>query len=112
MTLNPEDAVSIDKRPVACENLGVLPESPVPYYVKNNAADTGILWDDVVAARRSDAVGVILPKADDLQVIHQIDGALTVMEKVSGKPEGSVTLIALMKSATPDRVGVVGATHL
>lgn len=94
-----EDAVSVDNKPVARQNLGSLPSSAVPYFVRTNGADTGLLWDDVAAAGSSDAVGIILPKAEDPQVVSQIDGALTMLEKAESKPEGSITLIPLIESA-------------
>lgn len=94
-----EDAVAADNKPAARANLAELPESPVPFYVRTNAADTGLLWDDLVAAGAADIVGVILPKAEDPAVIAQIDGALTVLERTSGKDEGSLTLIPLIESA-------------
>jgi citrate lyase subunit beta/citryl-CoA lyase len=70
----------------------------VPYYVRTNAVETGLLWDDVIAAGAAPVVGVIIPKAEDPQVISQIHGALTAMEKTSGKPQGSITLIPLIES--------------
>ena len=45
-----EDSVSVDNKPEARANLDRLPESPVPYYVRTNAVETGLLWDDIVAA--------------------------------------------------------------
>jgi citrate lyase subunit beta/citryl-CoA lyase len=93
-----EDSVSLHNKPVARDNLSSLPESPVPYYVRTNAVETGLLWDDVIAAGQAPVVGVIIPKAEDPQVISQIDGALTAMEKSSGKPEGSMTVIPLIES--------------
>ncbi len=94
-----EDSVSLDNKPAARDNLSKLPESPVPYYVRTNAVETGMLWDDVVAAGRSPAVGVIIPKAEDPQVISQVDGALTALEITSGRPLGSLTIIPLIESA-------------
>ena len=94
-----EDSVSVDNKPEARANLDELPESPVPYYVRTNAVETGLLWDDVVAAGASPAIGVIIPKAEDPAVISQIDGALTALEMTNGKPRGSITLIPLIESA-------------
>jgi citrate lyase subunit beta/citryl-CoA lyase len=90
--------VSLDNKPEARANLSSLPQSPVPYYVRTNAVETGMLWDDVVATGQAPVVGVIIPKAEDPTVISQIDGALTVLEKTSGKPEGSITVIPLIES--------------
>lgn len=94
-----EDSVSVDNKPEARVNLGQLPDSPVPWYVRTNAVETGLLWEDVVAAGKSPAVGVIVPKAEDPKVISQVDGALTAMELESGKEPGSITLIPLIESA-------------
>jgi citrate lyase subunit beta / citryl-CoA lyase len=94
-----EDSVSVDNKPEARANLDQLPESPVPYYVRTNAVETGLLWDDVVAAGASPAIGVIVPKAEDPKVISQVDGALTVLEMTTGKARGAITLIPLIESA-------------
>ena len=94
-----EDAVSVDNKPLARTNLAELPPSPVPYYVRTNAADTGLLWEDLAAAGVADVVGIVLPKAEDPEVIREIDLALTDLERTSGKPEGSVTVIPLIESA-------------
>ncbi len=94
-----EDAVSVDNKPLARSNLAELPPSPVPYFVRTNAADTGLLWDDLRAAGVANVGGVVLPKAEDPGVISEIDGVLTELERASGKPEGSVTVIPLIESA-------------
>jgi len=93
-----EDSVSVDNKPEARENLSRLPESPVPYFVRTNAVETGLLWDDVVAAGQANIVGLIIPKAESPTVISQIDGAVTALELTSGKPVGSLTLIPLIES--------------
>jgi len=94
-----EDAVSLDRKPAARENLASLPDSAVPYYVRTNAADTGMLWDDVMAMAGSNVVGLILPKADDPKVISMLHGALTVLERQAGREEGTITVIPLIESA-------------
>ncbi|MDH3426201.1 MAG: CoA ester lyase [Acidimicrobiia bacterium] len=94
-----EDAVSVDNKPLARENLSDLPTSAVPYFVRTNAVETGLLWDDVAAAGRSNAVGVILPKAEDPHVISEIDDALSELERAESKPAGSIALIPLIESA-------------
>ncbi|HEX6299965.1 MAG TPA: CoA ester lyase [Acidimicrobiia bacterium] len=94
-----EDAVSGDRKPTARENLARLPDSPVPFYVRTNAADTGMLWDDVMAIEESELVGVILPKAEDPQVISMLDGALTIVERQAGRESGAITIIPLVESA-------------
>lgn len=94
-----EDSVAVDNKPEARANLAQLPDSPVAYYVRTNAVETGMLWDDVVAAGLSPAVGVIVPKAEDPMVISRVDGALTALELTSGRPTGSITIIPLIESA-------------
>lgn len=94
-----EDAVSNDNKPAARANLASLPESTVPYYVRTNGATTPWFWEDVAAVGEADVVGLILPKAESPSVISQVDGALTVSEMRSGKPNGRITLIPLIESA-------------
>jgi citrate lyase subunit beta/citryl-CoA lyase len=105
-----EDSVSIDSKPEARDNLQQLPESPVPYYVRTNAIETGLLWDDVVAAGRAPSVGVIIPKAEDPRVISQVDGALTALEMTTGREVGSITVIPLVESALGVRLTYEMAT--
>ncbi|MGH8953363.1 MAG: HpcH/HpaI aldolase/citrate lyase family protein [Acidimicrobiia bacterium] len=105
-----EDSVSVDQKPVARDNLAQLPESPVPYYVRTNAVETGLLWEDVVAAGNSPAVGVIIPKAEDPKVLSEVDGALTALEMTAGKTIGSITVIPLLESALGVRLTYEMAT--
>lgn len=99
-----EDAVSLDRKVSARNNLASLPVSPVPIYVRTNAADTGMLWDDVMAMAGSDVVGLILPKAEDPKVISMLDGALTVLERQAGQDEGWINIIPLIESAVGVRL--------
>jgi citrate lyase subunit beta/citryl-CoA lyase len=94
-----EDAVSVDRKEAARSNLAGLPDSPVPYYVRTNATDTGQFWDDVAAVAGADIAGLILPKAESAATIHQIDGALTVAERAPGRHHGSTCVIPLIESA-------------
>jgi len=93
-----EDAVSLDNKDEARRNLARLPASPVPYYVRTNAADTTQFWDDVFAAGQADVVGLILPKAESPEVISRVDGALRVLEQASGKEPGTLAIIPLIES--------------
>lgn len=99
-----EDAVAAENKPTARENLANLPESPVPYYVRTNGADTVWFWEDVTAVGVADVVGLILPKAESPTVISQIDGALTVSELTAGRPVGSICVIPLIESAVGVRL--------
>ena len=94
-----EDSVSIDNKEAARGILESLPESPVPYFVRTNSFPSRFFWDDLIAAGQSEAIGVIVPKAEEPIAISQIDGALTVLEKLSGRPGGAITLVPLIESA-------------
>ncbi len=101
-----EDSVSVDNKQEARANLDHLPDSPVPYYVRTNAVETGLLWDDLVAAGRSPAVGVIVPKAEDPKVISQVDGGLDRPGDIQRKGSG------LDHFDPADRVRSGSAAHL
>ena len=51
------------------------------------------------AAGTANVVGIVLPKAEDPDVIVEIERALDASEKASGKPDGSTTIIPLIESA-------------
>ena len=72
-----EDAVADEEKPAARAGLSELPPSSVPLYVRTNALETGMLWDDVVAAGQADIQGIVIPKAESADVMRQIDGALS-----------------------------------
>lgn len=94
-----EDAVSVDRKPVARDNLAQLPESKVPYYVRTNGPETGEFWDDVLASGAASIEGVIIPKAESPATIERVDGALTVLEKANGRQPGSIGIVPLIESA-------------
>lgn len=94
-----EDAVATENKPLARDNLANLPSSPVPYYVRTNAAQTPQFWDDVAAAGRADIAGIVLSKSESPTVIAQVDGALTIAELDRGRPRGAIGVIPLIESA-------------
>lgn len=94
-----EDAVALDAKPQARELLGDLPPSPVPLFVRTNGPETGMIWDDVIAAGRAGVAGLVIPKAEHADIITQIDGALTALEMTSGHTAGSIGIVPLIESA-------------
>ena len=105
-----EDAVALEEKPTARAGLADLPASPVPLYVRTNGIETGMLWDDVVAAGQADIAGLVIPKAEDPDLLRQIDGALRALELTSGREVASITVIPLIESgvgvrATYDMMG-------
>lgn len=103
-----EDAVPVASKAEARANLARLEETDVPIYVRVNGADTEFLWDDVVASGRAGVAGIVLPKAEDPELLKRIDGALTALEVDAGRTEGSTTLVPLIESAR----GVLDAADL
>jgi citrate lyase subunit beta/citryl-CoA lyase len=99
-----EDAVALEAKPRARALLADLPASPVPLFVRTNGAETGMLWDDVVAAGRAGVAGIMVPKAEDPGLLRQIDGALTALEMVAGAEPGRTTVIPLIESAAGVRL--------
>jgi len=103
-----EDAVPVASKAQAREHLPLIEARPVPLFVRVNAADTEFFWADVVAAGAAGAAGVVLPKADDPRLMHQLDGALTALEVRASRPVGTTTLMPLIESSQ----GVVRARKL
>lgn len=108
-----EDAVPAGSKQEARENLQQLEESPVPLYIRTNGGDTEFLWDDIVAAGRARAAGIVLPKAEDADLIKRIDGALTAIEIECGDEPGSTTVIPMIESSKGvlDCRAIVGAAE-
>lgn len=94
-----EDAVPGDAKEDARGGLAGLPEAGAPVYVRVNAPDTELLWDDVVAAGTAGVAGLVLPKAEDPDVIRRIDGALSALEVAAGRPRGLTRIVPLIESA-------------
>lgn len=94
-----EDAVALESKPEARRLLGDLPPSPVPLFVRTNGPETDLIWEDVVAAGRAGVAGLVIPKAEHPSFLHELDGALTVLELEAGHPPGSIEVIPLIESA-------------
>ena len=94
-----EDAVALDQKPAARDLLGDLPASAVPLYVRTNGPETGMIWDDVVAAGRNGVAGLVIPKAEHPEILERIDGALTALEMTNGLEVGSTGIVPLIESA-------------
>ena len=94
-----EDAVPLDSKVAARDALGDLPDADVPLYVRVNGAETDLLWGDVVAAGRADIAGVVVPKAEDPDLLRRVSGALTALELDGGREPGSIEIVPLIESA-------------
>ena len=97
--LDLEDAVAPEEKPRARAGLAELPEISVPIYVRTNAPDTEMFWNDVVAAGRAGVAGVVIPKAESPAVLREVDGALRALEIAFGFPVGSTVVAPLIESA-------------
>ena len=103
-----EDAVATSAKDQARSNLASLPESAIPFFVRVNGIKTGLLWKDIAAAVHAGVAGVILPKAEDRNVMLKLCGALSALETATGQPEGSIALIPMIETA----VGVQDAFEI
>lgn len=93
-----EDAVAMEAKQVARDGLADLPASPVPMYVRTNSIETGMLWDDVIAAGQANIDGLVIPKAEDPHLLREIDGALRALEMSAGREVGSIAILPLIES--------------
>lgn len=103
-----EDAVPLEAKAQARENLSRLPATGVPLLVRVNGAKTDLLWSDVAAAAALAPEGIVVPKAEDPDLIRMIDGALTAFEAQAGRPHGTTEIVPLVESAR----GVLAAREL
>ncbi|MCE2527626.1 MAG: CoA ester lyase [Actinomycetia bacterium] len=103
-----EDAVATSAKDQARSNLASLPQSVKPFFVRVNGFETGLLWEDIASAVHAGVAGVILPKAEDRNVMLKLCGALSALETAAGQPEGSIALIPMIETA----VGVQNAYEI
>ena len=93
-----EDAVAVEEKPKARAGLADLPPSPVPIFVRTNGIESGMLWDDVIAAGQASIAGLVIPKAEDPNLLVQIDGALRALEITTEREVGSIAVLPLIES--------------
>ena len=103
-----EDAVATGAKDEARSNLSSLPQSPIPFYVRINGFETGMMWEDLAAAVGAGVAGGVLPKAEQRDVMLKVCGALSALETAAGRSEGSVGLIPMIETA----VGVQNAFEI
>ncbi|MQA01807.1 MAG: CoA ester lyase [Streptosporangiales bacterium] len=103
-----EDAAPVASKQQARDALAELDIGEVPVFVRVNGGDTDFLWPDVAAAGRADIAGIVLPKADDPELLRRMDGALTVLELECGREVGSTALLPLLESG----LGIVRINEL
>lgn len=97
-----EDAVAEDRKDAARaltrEALDQLPADAVAF-VRVNGLATGRTADDVAAVMCERLAGVILPKTEHADDLHELSRLLDAAEERSGRERGSVRVLALIESA-------------
>ena len=94
-----EDAVAVENKAEARQSLAQLPDSPVPLYVRVNGPTTDFIWEDVVAAARAGVAGIVVPKAEDPDLLREMSGALTAVEISAGTDREAIGIVPLIESA-------------
>ena len=95
-----EDAVPLDSKASARSYLAELPESRIPLYVRVNGGDLNLLWWDLQAVGHGQVDGIVLPKAENAELIVAIDGALTMVEVATSRDIGSTVIVPLIETST------------
>jgi citrate lyase subunit beta / citryl-CoA lyase len=94
-----EDAVAIDvKEKVRWEVADLIPKLNVPCLVRVNS-EPQYLEEDLKAVVSRHIYGVILPKAESVQLIRTVDDILNNLEKERNLPSNSVKLLLLIETA-------------
>lgn len=68
-------------------------------WVRVNGLDTGLLEDDLYAVVAPGIAGICLPKANDAEIVQQVDAYLTLLEKVRGIEAGSLRMAVWVETA-------------
>jgi citrate lyase subunit beta/citryl-CoA lyase len=95
-----EDAVAADNKPTARATVrDMTMPGGVEILVRVNAEETGLMYDDLIAAVRPGVAGVVIPKAESAASMTRIDGAMTALETERGLVRGSIDVLPLVESA-------------
>jgi citrate lyase subunit beta/citryl-CoA lyase len=68
-------------------------------WVRVNGLDTGLLEEDLYGVVAPGIAGICLPKANDAEIVQQVDAYLTLLEKVRGIEAGSLRLAVWVETA-------------
>jgi citrate lyase subunit beta/citryl-CoA lyase len=103
LILDLEDSVPLaekaEARLIAREALGRSATSGLVTYIRVNAADSGLLADDLDAIVAPGLCGIQLPKVADPSEITDVDTRLSALEAARGLPVGGIELLVSLESA-------------
>jgi len=88
-----------DARAAVVRVLDGFPKDGRLVYVRPNDLDSGLLEDDLAAVVRPGLDGIHLPKVHRPATLVHVDHYLTLLERLSGLPCGSVRMMAWIESA-------------
>lgn len=102
IVLDLEDAVAEEEKSMA----RALVRGAVPSYgtgqavlVRVNGQQTGRMADDLRSTVRPGLDGVVVPKVEDAETLHNADRVLAEQEEAAGMDTGSIRVLALIETA-------------
>lgn len=103
VALDLEDAVAVEEKVGARE----LVRAAIPsvkaktqlVLVRVNAIESGLIADDIAAVVRPGLDGLVIPKVQDTQTLHEVDQLVEKAELRAGLVPGSIRLVALIETA-------------
>jgi len=95
--LDLEDSVAPAAKPAARQALAQMLATPrtKPVWVRVNALSTGLLLDDLVAAVRARADGIVLPKCCGRETLLPVSHYLDALEAAEGISPGHTQILAI-----------------
>ena len=98
-----EDSVAPQEKAAAraavAQAIGGFPKGGRLLFVRPNDLDSGLLEDDLAAVVRPGLDGIHLPKVHRPATLVRVDHYLTLLERLSGLPTGSIRMMAWIESA-------------
>ena len=102
--LDLEDSIPPAEKPnaraAAAKAIGNMPQTGYQTYVRVNALQTGLLEDDLTAVVKPGLDGIILSKSDSRATVERADSYLGLLERQRQMAAGSVSIIALVETAS------------
>lgn len=103
LCLDLEDSVPPDQkeaaRPLAAAAIDSMPRTGYQAYVRLNGFWTGLIEDDLDAVVRPGLQGVVISKAESVDMVKQVELRLAMLEREHGMEAGSVAIMPLIETA-------------
>ena len=103
VALDLEDAVADDEkitaRAIVKDAILSVKKKTEIVLVRVNSIETGLMAGDIAAVVSPGLDGIVIPKVQDVNTLHEVDQLIALAEKTAGLEVGSIRLVVLIETA-------------